>query len=230
MAGEHRAFTQFAKGRERVLPSRCFIAEAHDPRKVPEPARPKFVEFVAIWDTGATGSVITQPVVDACGLKPTGMALVSGVHGQSTAETFLVNIALQNGVAFQSVQVTKGELEGFQVLIGMDIISMGDFAVSNFEGKTAFTFRIPSQATTDFVAEMRAKARPGMNVKIGAGNPSGIPFMKRLLGKGTDAKRGDEQAATSPPAQAKTTPGRNDPCYCGSGRKYKKCHGAAANP
>jgi uncharacterized protein len=23
-------------------------------------------------------------------------------------------------------------------------------------------------------------------------------------------------------------PGRNDPCPCGSGRKYKKCHGAAA--
>ncbi len=22
--------------------------------------------------------------------------------------------------------------------------------------------------------------------------------------------------------------GRNDPCFCGSGRKYKKCHGAAA--
>ena len=24
-----------------------------------------------------------------------------------------------------------------------------------------------------------------------------------------------------------STPGRNDPCYCGSGRKYKRCHGAA---
>jgi uncharacterized protein len=22
-------------------------------------------------------------------------------------------------------------------------------------------------------------------------------------------------------------PGRNDPCTCGSGKKYKKCHGAA---
>jgi preprotein translocase subunit SecA len=22
--------------------------------------------------------------------------------------------------------------------------------------------------------------------------------------------------------------GRNDPCYCGSGKKYKKCHGADA--
>ena len=35
------------------------------------------------------------------------------------------------------------------------------------------------------------------------------------------------QAATLPqprPAQAKT--GRNDPCPCGSGQKYKKCHGA----
>jgi preprotein translocase subunit SecA len=22
--------------------------------------------------------------------------------------------------------------------------------------------------------------------------------------------------------------GRNDPCWCGSGKKYKKCHGASA--
>ena len=27
--------------------------------------------------------------------------------------------------------------------------------------------------------------------------------------------------------RAVATPGRNDPCYCGSGKKYKKCHGAA---
>ncbi|MES2946814.1 MAG: UPF0149 family protein [Pseudomonadota bacterium] len=26
--------------------------------------------------------------------------------------------------------------------------------------------------------------------------------------------------------RATITPGRNDPCYCGSGKKYKKCHGA----
>ena len=28
------------------------------------------------------------------------------------------------------------------------------------------------------------------------------------------------------PLRAAATPGRNDPCHCGSGRKYKKCHGA----
>ena len=30
------------------------------------------------------------------------------------------------------------------------------------------------------------------------------------------------------PRRVEATPGRNDPCWCGSGRKYKKCHGAAA--
>jgi SEC-C motif domain protein len=27
------------------------------------------------------------------------------------------------------------------------------------------------------------------------------------------------------PVRAAATPGRNDPCHCGSGKKYKRCHG-----
>lgn len=30
------------------------------------------------------------------------------------------------------------------------------------------------------------------------------------------------------PVRAAKTPGRNDPCHCGSGKKWKKCHGAGA--
>jgi preprotein translocase subunit SecA len=30
------------------------------------------------------------------------------------------------------------------------------------------------------------------------------------------------------PATAAATVGRNDPCPCGSGKKYKKCHGVGA--
>ena len=42
----------------------------------------------------------------------------------------------------------------------------------------------------------------------------------------------DVQAATQPQKVqqiVRTQPkvGRNDPCPCGSGRKYKKCHGKA---
>ena len=39
--------------------------------------------------------------------------------------------------------------------------------------------------------------------------------------------RGDEPISAPAPAQrAENKVGRNDPCPCGSGKKYKKCHGA----
>jgi uncharacterized protein YecA (UPF0149 family) len=34
-------------------------------------------------------------------------------------------------------------------------------------------------------------------------------------------------AAPQPQKRAVPKVGRNDPCPCGSGKKYKKCHGAA---
>jgi preprotein translocase subunit SecA len=52
------------------------------------------------------------------------------------------------------------------------------------------------------------------------------------LAAGADGSAGDGvagQAAENPATVVKTDRekiGRNDPCWCGSGRKYKKCHGA----
>ncbi|MBW4038046.1 MAG: preprotein translocase subunit SecA [Acidobacteria bacterium] len=45
-----------------------------------------------------------------------------------------------------------------------------------------------------------------------------------------DAARQAGGSPTSTPTQrtSGTEIGRNDPCFCGSGKKYKKCHGAAA--
>lgn len=36
----------------------------------------------------------------------------------------------------------------------MDVITKGDFAISNYDGKTVFTFRIPSIAVTDYIQEL----------------------------------------------------------------------------
>jgi len=33
----------------------------------------------------------------------------------------------------------------------MDVITMGDFCVSNFNGVTTFSFRVPSEGKTDYV-------------------------------------------------------------------------------
>jgi len=126
---------------------------------------PPWTPFSAIWDTGATGCVITDGVVKACNLHPVGIARVSGVHGDADSEVFLVNIRLPNNVAMASVSVTKGQLPaGTDVLIGMNVITAGDFAITNRNGKTLFSFRTPSLHDVDYVAEQN-----------GGGPPQSIP-------------------------------------------------------
>lgn len=185
-----RAFTTSGKGLLRVLQNKVEITAGFDPKKTPANKQPSFKTFTAIWDTGATGSVITQKVVDRCGLKPTGMTRVHGVHGEGNAEVYHVNIGLPNKVAFPNVSVTKGILAVSDALIGMDIINYGDFAVTNTGGKTVFSFRIPSIQHIDFVKADIAR----------------IP-----------TKRSTVKVE------------RNDPCPCGSGRKFKNCCGRAGS-
>jgi hypothetical protein len=62
-----------------------------------------------------------------------------------------------------------------------------------------------------------------------AGAPAGAvglpptgPDPRRL-----QTNRGDDEERNQQPLTADKEPGRNDPCPCGSGKKYNKCHGAA---
>lgn len=52
----------------------------------------------AIWDTGATASVITESVVQSLGLIPTGMSNVHTANGVALQSTFIVDIVLPNGL------------------------------------------------------------------------------------------------------------------------------------
>lgn len=146
----------------RALITQVHACAAFDHKDIGVVPVPQLTPFQAIWDTGATNSVITQAVVDACSLKPTGMTKVHGVNGESISETFLVNIGLPNGVGFQGVTVTRGDLpHGAQMLIGMDIITCGDFSISNFGGVTIFTFRYPSMVVADYVRDANRQLPPG---------------------------------------------------------------------
>jgi hypothetical protein len=52
------------------------------------------------------------------------------------------------------MRVTKGKLAaGSEMLVGMDVIGQGDFAVSNYEGRTCFSFRFPSAERIDFTGK-----------------------------------------------------------------------------
>ena len=147
------------------------------------------VPFEAIWDTGATHSAITQAVIDACGLGPTGITKVRHVAGEKLVETYLVNIGLPNNVAVYNVRATKAELTpGSDILIGMDIMSRGDFAVTNFGGTTKFSFRVPSVEHIDFVKEGQRLQRLQFQ-HGGKPNPKRPNLSGRTKGKQKKRKR-----------------------------------------
>ena len=142
----YRAFTSYNQGLPGVLKNNVRIsAQAADVGSA--------LEFEAVWDTGATKSVITEKVISQCGLRPSGMVKMHGVTGTAIVETYLVKVGLPNNVFVGGVIAAKADLVGSQdVLIGMDIISLGDLAISSFQGRTSFSFRIPSTGRVDFLS------------------------------------------------------------------------------
>lgn len=155
------AFTLRYNGRTRVLHTKVGVCWPFTQNESPD-KKIKIEEYSAIWDTGATHSAITKKVADDLELKPTGIAEVRHAKGKSSTNTYLVNISLPNKVMMGQVRVTEVELipdanlpdkDQPQVLIGMDIIGFGDFAVTNADGKTVLSFRTPSAKEIDFIPE-----------------------------------------------------------------------------
>ncbi len=184
MVNKTQCFTSVCPEKVNVLINEVSLTAAYSS---PTPSKNTvYKKFFAIWDTGATNTVISERVVKDCGLKPIGMAKVYQAGGATEdVNDYLVNIRLPNAVEVYNLRVTEGKLRGqANVLVGMDIINKGDFAVTNYNGKTVFSFRIPSTERIDFIQQFPVSKSP---VKV-------------------------------PPKV-----GRNDPCPCNSGKKYKNC-------
>ncbi len=135
-----------------VLTTPALLCPAFDPRIQTQP--PNLKQFTAIWDTGATHSSITDRVVAELGLQPINIVNVNYGSGPAKSLVFLVGIMLPNDVGFPAITVAQAILKDADVLIGMDIITRGDFAVTNKGGKTTFTFRFPSTTRLDFAEEL----------------------------------------------------------------------------
>ena len=111
-------------------------------------------EFVAVWDTGATGTSISKEMALKLGLRQSGEIDVQGVTGSAKCGTYLIGLMLPNNIIIPEVQVSDCEGNiGCDVLIGMDVIGMGDFAVCNKNRSTTFSFCVPSIRTIDFTRD-----------------------------------------------------------------------------
>src|SRR4030042_2666089 len=185
MPPQYKSFKVEYDGIARVLITPVHVFKGFDPTQITPHPTPK--QYNAIWDTGATHSVITKKVIDECKLKPIGMVEVRHAGGAAKSNTYLINIGLPNGVGVPLLRVSQGDICGADLLLGMDIISKGDLSITQINGKTNFAFRMPMDKI--------------INVK--------------------DIKKQSVPISATPAPKV----GRNDPCPCGSGKKYKKCCG-----
>lgn len=112
-----------------------------------------------IWDTGATNSVITKRLASELHLPIREYTDVRGVGGViPDVPVYLVDIKLNNENIVVRAKVTECEElstdKTVGLLIGMNVITQGDFAISNFDGKTVMTFRVPSLERIDYVEDI----------------------------------------------------------------------------
>lgn len=145
------AFISSYKSLSNVLKNEVRVAKT-----VEEGAKDFSEPYLGLWDTGATCSVITQKIVNDLGLHLVHYGFVSGVHGRVLRPYYYIDILLSskaNDVIIRKLYAPLGEPSGCDLLIGMDVIGRGDFAVSNYDGKTTFTFRFPSKQKTDYVRQ-----------------------------------------------------------------------------
>ena len=149
---ERRSFTVKASGLLRQLATPCFVSKAstRDDASV----RPPSKQFNCLWDTGATFSMVSKRVVDELSLQTGGYITLHHAGGEAKdVPIYHVDLLLYNNVPIADVRVGLVNVRDIDMIIGMDIINLGDFAVSNRDGATTFSFRIPSVESFDFVKE-----------------------------------------------------------------------------
>lgn len=105
----------------------------------------------SLWDTGASVSLISSRVAKVLELISIGKSGVSGYNeGIDVKDTFLVHIGLPTGDIITNIMAMEFDSDEYDVVIGMDVICKGDFALTNKNDKTTFSFRIPSKTSIDF--------------------------------------------------------------------------------
>jgi len=111
---------------------------------------PPYIELNAIWDTGAMRSTISSQIAEKLGLIPIGQTRVCHADGESICNYYVVNLLLPNKIEIKMLMVNDGKLTDTDMLIGMDVISLCDFAITTSGAATKFSFQVPSSLDIDF--------------------------------------------------------------------------------
>ena len=114
------------------------------------------VPMVALWDTGATCTCISETVAQQMSLvRVNQRELTVANNKKHMADVYCVKLQM-GALIIENMEVCGLPMDGKRenMIIGMDVISMGDLAITNYQGQTFLTFRVPSVEKIDYVEEI----------------------------------------------------------------------------
>ncbi len=119
---------------------------------------------IAVWDTGAISSAISVHLASTLGLLTNvEKRPIMTVQGISYVDFASVEVKMVHNMPPIKLNVAIVDSIGTSpdrgILLGMDLISQGSFAISNKNGKTLFSFMIPTVAEIDFYELMNRHRR-----------------------------------------------------------------------
>lgn len=124
------------------------------PADIVNPLTGERFKTVALWDTGAASTVITSKIAARLGLTITGTIVTKGLHAKRKVCQYHAAIHIGDiRLTLPVTECSKAISPQVECVIGMDIISQGDMALTNHGGRTTLTFRIPSQGNIDFIPD-----------------------------------------------------------------------------
>ena len=118
-----------------------FEGEPIEPGIIPSK---RFFTHNACWDTGAEVTMISTRVVEALCLEPFEHTSLMGIGGDEEVGVYLIHLGLPNGYLYRNLIVYASDIDDYDVLIGMNLISQSDFFITNIGGNNHFTFDIPA--------------------------------------------------------------------------------------
>lgn len=97
----------------------------------------------AVWDTGSTTTILSHKLIEQLQTQSFRKGDMTGIGGDVSSDTYLVHVAPPTDDVITYIEVMAHDFEDYEAIIGMDVITYGDFKISSLGGKTKFSFRLP---------------------------------------------------------------------------------------
>jgi len=101
--------------------------------------------FRAMWDTGSNATILSTALVRELNPESFGKGGMIGIGGQSEGDTFLMHVSLPTDDVITYQEVYEADLRDYDAIIGMDIITRGNFHLDCDHGETLFSFELPNK-------------------------------------------------------------------------------------